>query len=162
MQNRWLLATGCGLIVIAIVVLLGWVRGPTIPLGGSARERARAMAGLPMSAEVNAASVQAGLLRQLPPGTYEKDVRAYLAVYDIGKDQFYNAGMDETSVVWSINISSLLPSNATALYAPPPPLDASPIPIEPGFSVAFRFLGDTNPAIPGSIEHTRLESIVVR
>jgi hypothetical protein len=91
-----------------------------------------------------------------------KDVRAYLAAYGIAKNQSYNAGMDEVSVVWSISISSVRPSELTAPYAPPPPLDASPSPIEPGFLVTFRFVGDTNPAIPGSIEHTRLESIVVR
>jgi hypothetical protein len=119
------------------------------------------MAGLPIDAEVTATSVQAGLLRRLPPGTYNKDVRAYLAAYGITEDQIYGGGLNEVSVEWSIGISSVRPSDLTALYAPPPPLDASPIPIEPGFSVAFRFVGNTNPAVPGSIDHTKLDSIVV-
>jgi hypothetical protein len=161
-QNRLLIATGCGLIFIAIVGLIWWGPGPTVPRDGSARERARAMAGLPISAEVTAASVQAGLLRRLPPGTYNKEVRAYLAAYGITEDQIYGGGLNEVNVEWSIGIASLLSSDLTALYAPPPPLDASPIPIDRGFSVTFRFVGDTNPAVPGSIEHTKLESIVVR
>ena len=162
MQNRLLFATGCGLIIIAIAGLLWWARAPTAPRDGSARERARAMAGLPVTAEVTAASVQAGLLRQLPLGTYHKDVLAYLAAYGISEDQRYSGGLSEGGVEWSISISPVSGPDLTALYAPPPPLDASPIPVERDFSVTFRFVGDTNPAVPGSIEHTRLESIVVR
>jgi hypothetical protein len=144
MQKRSLLALGCGLIVIAIVGFVWWERGPTRPRDGSARERARAMAGLPVTAEVTAASVQAGLLRKLPLGTYEKDVVAYLAVYDIPEDQFYSAGMDEGSVQFSISISSL------------PSVDGTPIPVETGFGVSFRFEGDTR-----TPEDTQLVSLVV-
>jgi hypothetical protein len=153
-QNRLLLATGCGLIIIGIAGLLWWARSPATPRDGSARERARAMAGLPVTAEVTAASVQAGLLRQLPLGTYNKDVQAYLAAYGITQDQFYAARLDEGSVQWSISISSVPGPDVTALYVP---LDASPLPVDMGFSVMFRFVGYT-----ASVKYTRLESIIVQ